>query len=214
MLKLKGNIIISSQQQLPKQLPAPPPLASAFRADSCSGSCAGRNGICCPNEKVDPFLSVPNTGSGVVWNALRVFGIPGPITLFHQALWPSYPNPIQARWIFVCFFRMVSNFVSDLSSPKRILCHHLVIDCQDKALLANHSPRAKLISIWAFAARRLPLQCCHCSGARHQAQEKQLQCQWRRNANQRRKGPKPQTSKICKLVLAGFGRLGFAFMRR
>ena len=54
------------------------------------------------------------------------------------------------------FFRIGSNPVSNLSRPKRILCHRFVMGCQDTLFLTSHPPRTKLICIWAFAAKRPP----------------------------------------------------------
>ena len=50
-------------------------------------------------------------------NAFRMFGAPGPITILHQALWPSYPNPIQARWVFVRFFGLLLNLPLTYQNP-------------------------------------------------------------------------------------------------
>ena len=99
-----------------KQLPAPPPLANAFRAGSCLGSCAGKT-LAVQMKRFTHFSVFQTPVQVFLWNAFRVFGAPGPITLLYQALWPSYPNPVQARWIFVRFFGLVPTLSLTYQSP-------------------------------------------------------------------------------------------------
>ena len=80
-------------------------------------------------------------------------------------------------------------------------CHRFVSGCQDKLLLAWPPSRTKLICIWAFAAKT--------AGSR-----KTIAMSMAQECQSTLEGPKPQTRKICKLVLAGFRRLGFTHRRR